>query len=241
MNQCTAKLLPDENNQMNLTFDLVNVSESSKKFRSIINQDIGSNLRDRCYNFTKVDNCKINVSHTTKLKQTHSITTHFYESNVVPEYRCFCSSEDDINDNDKVKDKEYYEHNNEIITEHIKNYTIYPKDTYPIFFSGPTYGFHVKSNKKMVFKIMIGDVSFGNFVCENETWIHMEDLNGKIFKGAHDHYLNELQQRHSINLSRIDKLNIIVMNDSNNSIYFNLETLSFVTYNKFALTNVFVT
>ena len=240
MNQCTAKLLPDTNNVMKPTFDLVNVSEGSKKFRSVINQNVPGSLFDKCYDFSRVDICRINVSHNTRLDHVHNITVYDHVSNLVKPYRCFCSYCLPEGEVDDIQiDEEHQEDTEEIITDHISRYQIFPSDTHVPVFCGPVYGFHIKSNKKMIFRLMMSNKSLGQFLCDSETWIYFEDTSNH-FKGSQDYHLNESQKKNSINLSRIAPFCISVVNNFDESINLNVDTLSFVTYNKRDLKQTFV-
>jgi len=141
---------------------------------------------------------------------------------------------------------EYFEiNNNDIITKMVDQHDIYPRDTHLMSFSGPTYALTIYSDRRMEFLLMIENRIFGKFISDNDIYLRLEG--SEHYRGNHNLHLSPDQQ-HSLNLSRVNNLRLIVLNENNDDhndngrpINFHVGTLSYVTYEKNHIVRIFAT
>lgn len=216
--QCTARLAMVENNFLKPTFDLANLkSQHAKDLRTAISVNVAPCLVNKCYDMDRVDSLVINVSADTKIKRHHKIIVSEYQRTYFPS--TFSESETRSTDN-TLDDPQIVQ----------TTYDIYPYDTHDLAFNHPVYALDIISNKKMDFLIVINGVTFGKFTADSKQYIRLSD-DGKIFQGAQNYFLGPEQQR-SINLSRVGSIQLIVLNNDDNTIRFHVDALTFVTYCK---------
>lgn len=221
-NQCTARLTL-ENNLLKPTFDLSDLkSSTSKAMRTAINQNVRPNLVDKCYDMSRVDALVINVSTGTKINHCHRIIVSEYNRDYFQE--TFNDSNSDSNTGPVMND--------DLIYQSIQTtYTIYPSDTHNLAFCHPVYALNIISNKKMDFQVVINGAVYGPFTSDNQYIRLSCNDHSDVFQGVENLYLNPEQQK-SLNCSRIDSMQIIVLNNDDDSITFFVDALTFVSYCK---------
>jgi hypothetical protein len=141
---------------------------------------------------------------------------------------------------------EYFQINDDIITKKEQSHTIYPKDTHSILFHDPTYALVIRSDRKMEFLLMIENKIFGKFISDNYIYLKLDG--SKNYRDKKNKYLSP-EQQHSLNLSTIKNLCLIVLNDgddqndqndqNNYPNKFHVEALSYITYNRNHIVRIF--
>jgi hypothetical protein len=222
-NQCTAKLMTDENNFLKPTFDLCDLkSVRSKTMRRAINQNVRPCLVEKCYDMSNVDALIINVSSDTEIKHHHKIIVSEYKRDYFPEtFSKDSFSKDSVSESDPVG------------TQLVKRtYDIYPYDTHTLPFNHPVYALNIMSynNKRIRYLIVIDGASYGEFTTDNHQYIRLSD-NGKIFQGSQNHRMGPEQQK-SLNLSRVGCIQLIVLDNQDRTASFSVDALTFVSYYK---------
>jgi len=181
-------------------YDVFNISRSQsnqlKSYMFFCNHNIHYHSINSCINMDRIDNVCINHSKFIKFNYIHKISVHSYV----------------FIDN--------------MVINKITNYEIYPFNTFSLSLNHPTYGIQLDVYEKLKLMVEInGNKIFETYIESGSNMIVFRNK-GIMFHGAQNSYLNDKQNHHSINMSRIDNVSFILLN-SDNKVVENFKTYQY--------------